>query len=433
MVALEAKPMTRLPWQEIDPSGPILVLVVPQVNAEIDKRKRDGRLGKRAREFNRLISPAAESASAARIYQGPPVVDIAIATCDRVDWDSLNDLDPESPDARVVAQILHVRGVPPDRRLLFTHDINPIAMASRHGLKTRKLPDDWLLEPEPSPNERELTRARARVRELEATAPDLETDITFGVGAPLQLFQVDPLSQERQSELVERILAENPKPPQRNPFDLDYTLDRRYEKYRTLIVPQHASTLHRRLEAHYGQVPFLLWVTNVGHIQAENLVLLLTAIGGTLHKRFVSYPFFGPGAPQPKANDLFQSLHRFELPRQVNRHEMVFTIPPGGGDTMEAQCADFRQGRNWEFHGIALVDPHAETPLKLNVSLTPSNLPGAIHRPLQLEYVTRSVAPDDLICWENPGFHIEFPMQRQFIEALQAENFEWFDFRDEEG
>jgi hypothetical protein len=59
-----------------------------------------------------------------------------------------------------------VRGVPPDHRLLFTHDVNPIAMASRHGLKTRKLPDHWLLEPEPSPNEKEIIRLKARVREL---------------------------------------------------------------------------------------------------------------------------------------------------------------------------------------------------------------------------------------------------------------------------
>jgi transposase len=60
MVALEAKPLASLPWQEIDSAGPIPVLIVPQVMKEIDKRKRDGGLGKRARSwrvesaFNRL-------------------------------------------------------------------------------------------------------------------------------------------------------------------------------------------------------------------------------------------------------------------------------------------------------------------------------------------------------------------------------------------
>jgi hypothetical protein len=50
MVALQGKPLSALPWQEIDAAGPILVLVVPQVMSEIDKRKRDGRLAKRARD-----------------------------------------------------------------------------------------------------------------------------------------------------------------------------------------------------------------------------------------------------------------------------------------------------------------------------------------------------------------------------------------------
>jgi hypothetical protein len=41
MVALEGKPLPNQPWGEIDQAGPILVLVVPQVLAEIDKRKLD--------------------------------------------------------------------------------------------------------------------------------------------------------------------------------------------------------------------------------------------------------------------------------------------------------------------------------------------------------------------------------------------------------
>jgi hypothetical protein len=208
MVALEAMPLPMLPWSEIDPVGPILLLVVPQVNAEIDKRKRDGRLGKRAREFNRLIGPAAESAAPTRLSEGPPAVDIAIAVCDRVDWVALDDLDPELGDARVVAQVLHARGVPLERKLLFSHDINPIAMASRHGLKARKMPNHWLLGPEASPIEKEVNKLKARVKQLESTEPELETEIVFDIELPLQLFLVHPLSEEKQGELVRRILKE---------------------------------------------------------------------------------------------------------------------------------------------------------------------------------------------------------------------------------
>ena len=436
MVALEAKPLTELPWHEIDAIGPILVLVVPQVMTEIDKRKRDGRLGRRAREFNRLIGPAAEAASTARICKGPPIVDIGIAACDRIDWDSLDDLDPEMPDARVVAQMLCARGVSPDHKLLLSHDINPIAMASRHGLKTRKMPDHWLLEPEPSPSEKEMSKLKARLRQLESTAPEVQASVTFEVGAPLQLYQVHPLSDKRQSELVDRILVENPKPEHRVHFNLalgyNSSLDERYEKYRNSMVPRHAATLHRRLETHYGQVPFLLRIENVGHVQAENLVLALTAIGGNIHNRFVCYPLFGPMAPQPKVYDPLESVRRFEIPRPVGRHEMEFAVAPHRGEAIELHCADFRQGREWQFQGIALIDPHQGSPFKLHVSVTASNLRGAVSRSFELEYSSESVAADDLISLQSREFHVEFPMQEQFCQQLGAKNLKWFDFTNEE-
>jgi hypothetical protein len=53
MVVLESPPLAQLPWNEIDGAVPILVLVLPQVQAEIDKRNRDGRLAERARAFGR--------------------------------------------------------------------------------------------------------------------------------------------------------------------------------------------------------------------------------------------------------------------------------------------------------------------------------------------------------------------------------------------
>jgi hypothetical protein len=117
IVALEGKSISTLPWGEIDSSGPLLILIVPQVMSEIDKRKRDGRLGKRAREFNRLVGPAVESGGAVRIVDGPPAVDVAFAICDPINWDNLDDLDRDERDARVVAQILHTRGISSDRKL----------------------------------------------------------------------------------------------------------------------------------------------------------------------------------------------------------------------------------------------------------------------------------------------------------------------------
>ena len=54
-VILEGKPLAELPWSDIDPRGPILVLLTTTVLSEVDSKKRDGRLGVHARKFNRLL------------------------------------------------------------------------------------------------------------------------------------------------------------------------------------------------------------------------------------------------------------------------------------------------------------------------------------------------------------------------------------------
>jgi hypothetical protein len=98
-------------------SGAILLLFVPQVLKEVDSKKRDGRLAKHAREFNRLIAPAAETGGVVRLVDGPPFVDLALAVTNRIDWDQLDDLDPDEPDARVVAQVLNEKHTDFDLRV----------------------------------------------------------------------------------------------------------------------------------------------------------------------------------------------------------------------------------------------------------------------------------------------------------------------------
>ncbi|MCU1340464.1 MAG: hypothetical protein JWO19_6045 [Bryobacterales bacterium] len=431
MIGLEARPFRELPWQEIDPAGPILVLVVPQVNAEIDKRKRDGRVGKRAREFNRLITPAAETSLPSRIYEGPPQVDIAMAVCDRIDWDQLDDLDPDSGDARVVAQILNARDVPREKRLLFSHDINPIAMAARHELRSRKMPDHWLLEPEPSPNEKELQKLRLRVRELESEEPLIEVDVTFEAPSPLTLYDVSPLTPGEQQHLVDSILAKNPpRQRQRSLIDspmYDYTYDDKYERFRAVLVPRHASKLHRRLETDYNQVPFILKIENKGPVQAENLIVSLTTTGGTLHDRFQAYPVFGPLAPQPKPTPFYNFIRPPKLRDPVGLHEMVL-VDTKDDRAMEFNCRDFRQGRPYEFHGFTLIDVRAESSFKIAVLLTASNQTGQRTALFEQDFVVKKARPEELVNSESREHHIQIPTLKRYDEAMQKRNFKWLEF-----
>ena len=58
-IILECKSLDSLPWEILDPDGPILLVVSPTGMSQIDALKRDGRIGPIARQFNRLISPFA--------------------------------------------------------------------------------------------------------------------------------------------------------------------------------------------------------------------------------------------------------------------------------------------------------------------------------------------------------------------------------------
>jgi len=435
MIALEARPLPDLPWRETDSVGPILILVVPQVNAEIDKRKRDGRLGKRAREFNRIISPAAETALPSRICDGPPLVDIAVAACDRINWDALDDLDPESGDARVVAQILHARGVPKERRVLFSHDTNPIAMAARHELRTQKMPDHWLLELEPSSAEKEAQKLRARIQVLEATAPSLKTEVAFDVSSPLTIVDVKPLTNGQKIEMRRRILRENPAIPQDNgPFrssitGFDYGYEERYQEYRDILVQRHVDEFSIRLETHCNQIPFTLTIENAGAAQAENLVVALTSTGGTMHTKFRAYRLAGPIAPRPRRGPFYlPSLKMPQIPDRIDRHDVWFADAPNGGPSFELNCADFRQGRIYRLNGVALIDPRTTSPLKISVHVTASNLRGQINATVEQTFAVKTVHADELFNFEGASLIAAYPMQQQYSDALRTKDADWFEF-----
>ncbi|WP_377292992.1 hypothetical protein [Rhizobium sp. SG2393] len=436
MVALEAKPLPALPWSEIDSVGPILVLVVPQVNVEIDKRKRDGRVGKRARDFNRLITPAAVSGKPARISDTTPAVDIAVARTSRVDWNKLDDLDPDEGDAKVVAQIIHAIDVAHERKILLSQDINPISMASRHGLRCWQLPDNWLIEPEPSPHEKEVARLKARVRELESSEPQIEANVTFGVQAPVETFRISPLSPSEQKALVARLVSKHPRILQRTTSYLggighDFSYDDKYDAFIAKSLPLYASQVHRFFETQYGQVPFQLTISNEGSVQAENLVVHIEASGGTIHNKFTVHRLFGPIVPRPEP-------HRFRIypniepgnfrPIRVGRHDMNFAFEPDGGTDIEFNCQDFRHGRNWRFDGVGTIAADTVAPLILQVTVSASNMRGVIKKSFQLDSIRREAQLAELVDVMAKHYNVPFPMSEQFHRNLNDESKDWFDF-----
>lgn len=434
MVVLEGEALESQPWHEIDPSGRILILVVPQVLKEVDKRKRDGRLQKHARAFNRLMMPAAETGLAQTIVKGPPDVDIHIVAPGKLNWDRWPDLDPDEPDARVVAQVLSARGFPLRRALFFSNDINPISMASRHGLRTRKMPESWLRQPKPSPHQNELNKYKARVKELEASEPELSAEVNFNCLSPFQHNRIAPLDKNAKNDLYFRIRSENPKISQgtsvfdQNYLSYDDDYDEKYDSYINNILPSFVGNMHLKLQRMYGQLPFILRVQNTGHIQAENLVLTIRAETGLVSRKW--YVTSVPSAPRPRP---FRSLS----PR-IN-YDDIIPLPPSprevsvkdgleGGRVLEVHCADFRHGREWMFEGIATIDPAGDDPFALTVSMTASNKKGVVTSKYSLPHIAQEKLVSDFFDLGKVRFIKETPFEKELQEAKETELFDRFDF-----
>ena len=169
-VVLEAKPLDQLPWNDLF-TGSVLLLLTRQVQSEIDAKKNDGRLGKRARAFNKLLDGFIEARVPSNLLTNPKV-DVATMSNRRIDWDMLDDLDRADGDDRIVAQALNAIVDNPGRLVLLSHDIRPRDAAQSHGLAARKLPESWLREPEPSPEQRRINDLQDKVSSSASINPN---------------------------------------------------------------------------------------------------------------------------------------------------------------------------------------------------------------------------------------------------------------------
>ena len=211
-MVFEARPLEQLDWQSLS-AGPVLLLVLPQVSAEIDARKRDGRLGQRARALNRQLDQSIETGEPATIVERPIRIDIAYVANRTIDWSPLDDLERDNGDDRIIAQALHALVDDPSRVELLSFDSRPRAAARRHGLRALKPQESWLLEPEPSPTDRRVAELENRVRLLQATEPKLRVSIRAVDPEPLKRHRIQPLPADEAEAVSGMILTANGRKP----------------------------------------------------------------------------------------------------------------------------------------------------------------------------------------------------------------------------
>lgn len=209
-VILEGRPLEELPWQEIDAEGPILALMTPTAIKEIDSKKQDGRVGKRARAFNRLIAPVAAGGLPILIRESAPRVELALSRAVRIPWDLYDDLDPEDGDSRIVAEVLHAKDISAAGKLIVSHDIKPIAFASGYDVSTLHVSDSWLRQLEPHPKDRQIQKLNHQLAQYQAAEPTLEFSIELIEPEPISLVRIEDLSDAERHTIHSRIQELNP-------------------------------------------------------------------------------------------------------------------------------------------------------------------------------------------------------------------------------
>lgn len=353
-----------------------------------------------------------------------PQIHIAIARCRRIDWDSYDDLDPSQGDEKIIAEVLNVNGVPMEQRRVVSNDTYPLNLAQRHGLKTHRVPDTWLPPLGLGPQEKEIEKLKKQIKVYEKTEPAFE--IKHEIQAtPVEIHQVQELTEEEMSQLTSEIVSAHPKPEQKQDLlsfmQHDSSLDERYEKYARQTVPDFVKSYHKTLELLFDQVPFTLFVENTGKVRAEHANIDIHIIGGWFNQKPI-LAGLRPSAPIIK-NPLNHHLVRPDIPtkRVVGRHEVEVNLARRS-EHLSAQCEDFRQGQKWEFNGVIWLDPHRQGEVVIIVKITAANLHGEFQTQFKLSKKLITCQVSDLIDMSSGKILKKYYVESLIENAFKAKN-----------
>jgi hypothetical protein len=402
-VVLETKPIEQLPWSELG-EGPFLLLVCRQVQSEIDARKNDGRLGNRARSFNRLMDAFLESRVPAVVVAGPPRVDVALVGHARVNWNAFDDLDADDGDDKIVAQALNALVDDRGRIELLSHDMRPRDAAITNGLHAIKLPEHWLRQPEPSPDERERARLERELRVLRAEQPTIEITVESVMALPWRRVSIGQASVQQTETICTAILVAAPRQGKEDALGLglinrDYSFEDRHKKWRERLLTKDLPIMHLGLQRLHAQYRIMVTVKNVGPITAEGLSLEVRSGNAVLHSIPYYALVFGLPAPYPRySHDLMRHMDFGRL-GPASRHEpfTFYTEVEGPGSVLIWSCSSFRQEKTFSVElSVELTDATVGK-VQIEAVVTARNMKGDTRQQLLVPIVENTIRFDEAV------------------------------------
>jgi hypothetical protein len=441
-VALECLALSQLPWTEIDRVGPVLVLVAPTVLKEVDGKKNNARLGDHARRFNATLRPLISGQETVVIREAPqPRVELALARPGRINWDSHPDLDETEADAKIVAEATATRGVESLSPIFISHDIRPLDLAGRHGLRVFHIDDNWLRPKETSEAERKAAALGREVAALKSREPELILEWS-AEQQMVDLYRLCSMTSEQRKRLTEAILRKHPMPEQENTrgviaalTDYDHSMDRRYAKYEDKVIPAFVKQYEPKLEMIFGQVELLLTVRNTGKVQADSLLIKIRAEGGWLNEQFVWVSPSGPPPPRlrtgrhglytPPMHFLDHPLRGSQIAR--GRHEVVVELEPKRSREVQITCNDFRHGASYEYRLIAWPDPRSEENFQVTAIATAANLHGDARLTLTIDKRVTDIEVEAVVDMETLKLKKASAVEQRLNAAKEARDFSRFE------
>ena len=421
----EARPLTQLDWSTIS-NGPILLLVLPQVSAEVDARKRDGRLGLRARDLNRLLEPSIESGGAAMLTEEPVRIDIAYVPAGRIDWERLEDLERDNGDDRIVAQAMHALVDDPARVEVMSFDSRPRAAARRHGLKAVKPDESWLLDPEPSPTDRRVAELEQRVRLLQASEPQLRIGIRMLHEPPLVRFRLAPLPAETVDPVTRMILAKHPRQHTGgfmvHGLHTNSHYDEDYDDYAAALKAIDVPNIHLGVARQFSQYGFEVTIENVGVLAAEHDTVELRSGNAVLHDGPYVVDVFGPPPPSTQSDFLINIPRLSHNLARTDRTSFGIEESDDPDVQVEYRCQDFRHGRVQTL--TAVIEPIERTgePAHIEVRVTAGNMRGDVVERLIVPATNQERPLGELIDLDNLQLREAPPIRDLLLPLLRGDD-----------
>lgn len=376
-VILETKPLEQLPWTEFG-EEPILLLICRQVQSEIDAKKSDSRLGKRSREFNKFLDAFLETRTPVTLVNGTPRIDVALVSNVRIDWTSLDELDPDDGDDKIIGQALNALIDDRSRIEVLSHDMRPRDAAFTHGLRALKLPEHWMRDPEPSSDSRARSRLEEEVRLLRSDQPIMNVRVEAVTNAPWKTVSIAQ-PEIKQFDLIKNsILFKSPRQETDSYFPRDYSFDDRHRKWRDRLLNTELPAMHLGLQRLHAQHRIFVTVENVGSITAEGLSLEIRSGNTILHTIPYDVLIFGSPAPYPRYFHDPMPHVNFDQLRPPTRHEpfTFYLEEKGPGKAVNWSCSSFRQEKSFSVELSVELTNESVSKAQIEAVVTAQNMKG---------------------------------------------------------